>query len=299
MNNFFKRTKKKLGHLFTPSETNNWRAKSIQNDTLTYLVVFLIAINIGFRFLIGHTANNILGVSIDLSVQELLNDTNVERQKYGLKPLILNPSLISAAKDKGQDMFQNNYWAHFSPTGVSPWYFFEKNNYDYSYAGENLAKDFTTSSDVIKAWMNSEKHKENILKPEYEEVGFSIVEGTLLGQPTIIVVQMFGKQENSELANKPLLGNLSKEIKNNNEKPKNSGVVQSEKIEHKPLIDLRFLQKQIVFFILSGLIIALSIDLYVIDKKQVFRFSGKNLAHLLFIILFILGLIVIKQGTIL
>ena len=47
--------------------------------------------------------------------------------------------LQEAAEKKAQDMIENNYFAHTSPQGKTPWHWVEESGYDYRYAGENLA----------------------------------------------------------------------------------------------------------------------------------------------------------------
>ena len=88
------------------------------------------------------------------------------RDEAGLDSLRLNPTLTAAAKRKAEHMFAENYWAHISPTGVEPWYFILDSGYDYSYAGENLAKNFNTSKEVVAAWYQSPTHRDNSAKPK-------------------------------------------------------------------------------------------------------------------------------------
>ena len=68
----------------------------------------------------------------------------------------------------------------------------EKADYDFVYAGENLAINFEDSSEVSSAWMNSPKHKENILNGNFTEIGIATEKGFYNGKETIFVVQMFG-----------------------------------------------------------------------------------------------------------
>src|SRR6185436_20656588 len=68
----------------------------------------------------------------------------------------------------------------------------------YIYAGENLAEGFDDNTTVMDAWMNSPTHKENILKPEFREIGIGGARGTYQGeQNNTIVVIHFGTQVNS------------------------------------------------------------------------------------------------------
>ena len=102
--------------------------------------------------------------------------------------------LTKAAALKADDMFSDNYWAHFAPDGTSPWYFYGKVGYSYTWAGENLARDFQTSAGVVAGWMASTAgHKENILNSNFTEVGVAVKNGVLQGEETTLVVQLFGK----------------------------------------------------------------------------------------------------------
>lgn len=67
-------------------------------------------------------------------------------------------------------MFDENYWAHFAPSGKSPWDFILGSGYKFTFAGENLAKNFYNSQDVMNAWMASKVgHKENLLNSKYQK----------------------------------------------------------------------------------------------------------------------------------
>jgi len=148
-------------------------------------------------------APNILGLATDINVESLLNLTNQKRAEDGLGPLNLDSQLSQAAAGKAQDMFSKDYWAHNSPDGATPWVFIKGAGYNYLYAGENLAKNFSNSEGVVIAWMASPSHKANMVKPEYQDVGFAVVNGRLGGEETTLVVQMFGAKQRSGIAVKP------------------------------------------------------------------------------------------------
>lgn len=134
----------------------------------------------------------VLGEGSDISSQQLLADTNADRAKNDLPPLTLDKQLSVAATLKANDMFAHDYWAHTSPSGVAPWHWFDEANYNYSYAGENLAKNFQSANGVMAAWMDSSEHRANILDKNYKNVGFAVVPGTLEGEKTMLVVAMYG-----------------------------------------------------------------------------------------------------------
>ncbi len=92
----------------------------------------------------------------------MLELTNEERIDNGLSALELNPKLELAAQQKAQDILSKDYFAHQSPDGFTPWYWFEKVGYDYQYAGENLAIGFLDSEEVSQAWLESPSHRANL-----------------------------------------------------------------------------------------------------------------------------------------
>lgn len=138
----------------------------------------------------------------DITVDIVIKLVNNARKSANVAVLKKNDILQKAAEEKAQDMIDNNYFAHISPQGKSPWSWINKNNYDYRYAGENLAINFTSAEDEQKAWMDSTTHKKNILNENYDETGVAVKQGVIDGQKAIVVVQMFGKQMQENIATK-------------------------------------------------------------------------------------------------
>src|SRR3989339_1234916 len=179
-----------IHHLFIPHEENNFRAKSLHTDFLTVYLVIAFLMMIAFK---QGNIHNVLGFATDISIDKLYQLTNEQRQKNNLPALVLNSTLSLAAQRKAENMLTENYWSHYSPDGKTPWDFILGAGYKYEYAGENLAKNFLFSNGVVDAWMNSTTHRDNLLKNEYTEVGYAIVNGILNGEQTTLVVQEFGK----------------------------------------------------------------------------------------------------------
>ncbi len=117
--------------------------------------------------------------------------TNENRATYDAPAVTESARLDQAAMLAAQDMASKGYFAHVSPSGVTPWDWLDKVGYRYSYAGENLAVDFTDSSAVEKAWMASPTHQANIVKPQYTQVGIGVANGSYQGKQTTFVVQFF------------------------------------------------------------------------------------------------------------
>lgn len=127
----------------------------------------------------------------------LVDLANRDRHAASLGTLELNPTLTAAAQAKADDMAAKSYFAHVSPEGRDPWYWFTRAGYNFEYAGENLAVDFNDSNDVNSAWMNSPSHRENILDPHFTQIGIAIAQGMYQGHPTTFVVQEFGSPAES------------------------------------------------------------------------------------------------------
>lgn len=123
---------------------------------------------------------------------------NQKRIENGLQPLNVDSNLNTAATDKSADMLTKNYFEHFA-FGMTPWDFINKSGYKYLYAGENLAMDFDTAEGTVNGWMNSPKHRENILNPDYEDMGIGISGGSYVennkAHETVLVTNMFGRKK--------------------------------------------------------------------------------------------------------
>jgi hypothetical protein len=128
----------------------------------------------------------------EITPSKVIKLVNTARQKEGLVPLVQNDTLMQIATDKLNDMIKNNYFAHTSPTGKTPWSWFVREKYDYQYAGENLAINFTSAEEQQKAWMESPTHRKNILNVDYQEIGVAFGAGEIDGKMSLITVQEFG-----------------------------------------------------------------------------------------------------------
>ncbi len=125
--------------------------------------------------------------------QDIIASTNQFRASIDVAPLAENSVLDIAAAQKLQDMIDNQYFAHFSPSGVSPWHWFEVNQYTYSYAGENLAIGFPDAATTVQAWANSPSHRKNLANTNYLDIGVAVAPAKIKDIDGIAVVQMFGR----------------------------------------------------------------------------------------------------------
>ncbi|TDF92819.1 serine protease [Paenibacillus piri] len=108
---------------------------------------------------------------------QVVDLVNQERTKAGLKPLTSDKALTGMALDKAKDMYNNNYFDHNSPTFGSPFDMMKTYGITYSYAGENIAKGQRTPQEVMNSWMNSAGHRQNILSPNFTQIGVAYYNG--------------------------------------------------------------------------------------------------------------------------
>ncbi len=114
---------------------------------------------------------------IDSYAQAVFAQVNQERAKAGLSALKLDSSLSRMALDKAKDMATNKYFDHTSPTYGSPFDMMKTYGISYTYAGENIAMGQRNAQEVMKDWMNSPGHRQNILGKNYDTIGVAYYNG--------------------------------------------------------------------------------------------------------------------------
>lgn len=119
--------------------------------------------------------------------------TNARRIEMNLPALAESAKLNEVARLRLEDMFNNQYFAHTSPSGVGVSQVSSNSGYDFIVVGENLALGgFSDDEAVVDAWMNSSGHKANILARRYKEIGVAVREGEYKGKTARMAVQIFG-----------------------------------------------------------------------------------------------------------
>ena len=119
--------------------------------------------------------------------KEVFNLINAQRQNNGLAALKVDSEVQKVARIKAQDMVNNYYFAHESPTYGTPFNMLKSFGISYKSAGENIAGNSSNSA-AVTAWMNSAGHKANILNSSFNYTGIGVVSGSKYGK---IYVQMF------------------------------------------------------------------------------------------------------------
>ncbi len=291
-------------HHFLPHPETQERAKLLQHKALfTYSLVaafLLVLIKV-----VPILAPGILGYASDITVSDLLVETNEMRNEHGLNTLRLNPQLTAAAEEKAAHMFEQDYWAHVAPDGTTPWDFILNAAYDYSYAGENLAKNFNNSDDVVEAWFQSPSHRENLLSTHYEEIGFAVKNGVLDGYETTLVVQMFGKpRAGVPIATETQEENILEELAYVPEPapvtqkatlPQESELIDLEFIspvpqtEVLPAVDVTTATRSITIIVTGFLVLLLVLDIWYTKRKAIPKITGNAFAHIMFLVITVVG----------
>ncbi|MDD3679769.1 MAG: CAP domain-containing protein [Candidatus Shapirobacteria bacterium] len=297
---------RKIQRLFVPSSANNYRAQLLHLPSLVAIVFVFLMIQSGLS-LVRFAQPAVLGYSSQISPEKIVELTNQERASLGLEKLKINDHLNEAARRKAADMFALNYWSHNSPTGREPWSFFKEVGYDYLYAGENLARDFFSPEGVVSAWMNSPTHKENLINSRYQEIGVAVVEGELEGLQTTLVVQLFGTPVKTIAQQEPAIQEVipgeqiyalteeSQLEKGVLPKLESASLYQNRSEPVSPLT----ITKMAAIFVLGLLIGVLLVDRSIASKKNISRLVGDNWAHISFLVVILVAVLLFRSGSLL
>src|SRR3989344_9102251 len=125
---------------------------------------------------------------------QIIAEVNPVRQSADLLPLQTSEKLSEAAQMKAEDMIARGYFSHTGPDGETPWSWLNKVSYKYALAGENLAKNYYDSELLVKAWLNSPSHAQNILNGYYTDIGIGVATGDVDGKETTMVVMFVGRE---------------------------------------------------------------------------------------------------------
>lgn len=267
-----------------PHPKNNHRAHALH--PLSFLIISAIFASVQLAlFFAPWTISTVSGFSSSITPEQIIELTNQKRQEKGLETLKTNSSLTSSALSKGADMLARDYWAHNSPDGKEPWHFFNEAGYMYRFAGENLARDFQNSEDVVSAWVASPTHRENLLSPKYEEIGIAVVEGELDGRKSIVVVQHFGTKMRPVADTGPTT-------------PPTLNVVEStKKVLSSDTVKLFSVSRALALGVVGFFIGVFALDMLLLRSRPR-QESSRSSAHVIFLFLILAIVLITKSGVI-
>ncbi|MCL5004252.1 MAG: CAP domain-containing protein [Patescibacteria group bacterium] len=309
--------------IIIPREPYNRRAATLSHEALFLYATFIFLVQFSLSF-VALKFPGVLGFASNITADQIIGDTNNQRLANNLPALKLNDELSRAAAAKADYMFKNDYWAHVAPDGTTPWKFILDAGYRYVYAGENLAKDFQSSDDVVAAWMASKMgHRENILNKNYTDIGVAVVNGTLGGFQTTLVVQMFGSTSASLASNEvsaapaskspipaapapqpaKVTENISPQVNPSpapgvTAQPSPVTVTQASSSRSVPVIDVISLAKTVSYSVGFFLLSLFVLDGLIVFRRNVVRISGHNGAHILMLLLLLGSTFLLSPGVI-
>lgn len=187
-----KKLSKIIKHMLVPHKGNAFRPHALRHKALSLYSIglFLSQILFGATMYSGPIVMNGEARAI---AKNIIVISNTERSRLHLSNVYENETLNKAAEQKLKDMFSKNYWDHTGPNGETAWDFIKESGYTYLLAGENLARGFPSSTETVKAWMDSPTHRANILNNKFKEIGVAVGSGKIKGNLTTVVVQLFGE----------------------------------------------------------------------------------------------------------
>ena len=135
----------------------------------------------------GNTSSSTETSNMNSDEKEVFDLINKQRTNNGLAALKNDSEVQRVSRIKAQDMVNNNYFSHTSPTYGSPFDMLKSFKISYKTAGENIAGNSSNSS-AVTAWMNSSGHKANILNSNFNYTGIGVVSSPKYGK---MYVQLF------------------------------------------------------------------------------------------------------------
>lgn len=190
-----------LRKILIPGKHNSWRPHVFRHQALSLYSIGLLLSQFSFGLILYPP----VATNTEVLDSQIFTAVNQERIEAGVSPLAENTFLEAAATAKMNDMFVKGYWDHTAPDGIKAWFFIDQTGYQYSIAGENLARGFTSAASMTAAWMKSPTHRANILNQVYLDTGIAVGNGIIDGKLTTIAVQLFGNPSPALADNKTLI----------------------------------------------------------------------------------------------
>lgn len=182
-----------LKNLFIPHEGNNFKPHALHPYRLLFYAVSSVILKV---ILVG--AVIVLPIEAWLTPdilaeqsKKIVNLTNEIRKNLGVALLAESALLNQAAYNKAQDMLLSQYFSHTGPDGKTLSAWLKEVKYGYSIAGENLAVGFSSPEGVVNGWTRSQTHYQNMIDPDFKEIGVGMTSGLYNNVDTTLVAQYF------------------------------------------------------------------------------------------------------------
>lgn len=144
------------------------------------------------------------GPDLEQAEKQIIARTNRFRQEHDLEPVERNSELDAAAEYFAQFMARTDKYGHRAD-GSTPSERAEEHGYDYCIVAENIAMQYSSAGfgtkelarKFVRGWIESPKHRENMLNPNVTEIGVAIAQSDDSGR--YYAVQMFGRPRSAQI----------------------------------------------------------------------------------------------------
>lgn len=194
-----------LKDLFIPHAGNNYQPHALHPKRIAFhaaAAILMKLIIVIVVFLIPVEAWLTPDILTE-QAKEIIKLTNQIRSRLNLGLLAENSLLNQAAAAKTEDMLIKQYFSHSGPDNRSLANWLKDSGYNYKFAGENLALGFASAAEVVNGWSRSKTHYNNIIDPQFSEIGVGLAAGLYHDYDTTFVAQLFGAPPAPALAISP------------------------------------------------------------------------------------------------
>lgn len=183
-----------LADLFIPGVHNNFKPRSLHPQRLLFYslsAIFFKVILVVTVIILPVEAWLTPNILAEQS-RKVVSLTNTIRQNLNLARLNESPILTQAAYNKAADMLLKQYFAHTGPDAKTLADWLKGIKYNFAVAGENLAMGFASPEEVVNGWTRSQTHYQNMIDPDFKEIGVGMVSGLYEKVDTTLVAEYFG-----------------------------------------------------------------------------------------------------------
>jgi len=120
----------------------------------------------------------------------VIEHTNRERSRVGASRLTENDRLVLIAQEMAEDLAKSGRLSHTDSRGRSLTQRIDAGGYSWSTIGENVAYGYESPEAVVKGWIKSPGHYQNLVSPQFTEVGIGVAADN---KGRIYWAQVFGK----------------------------------------------------------------------------------------------------------
>jgi serralysin len=137
---------------------------------------------------------------------------NAARAEADVPPLTFDDELMVAADDHSAWMDATDTVSHTGADDSSPEGRIAAAGYEATGTGENISLFYGTDEtgataaatthfveELHEGFMDSPEHYQNLVNPDFQDVGISLIEGDYQGSPAIFVTQDFGTPESDDI----------------------------------------------------------------------------------------------------